>query len=83
MYVCFLDFSSTDSRTVNVRAYDTPVFYNLAPRPIKYRVSVPIPNFNAAKFSIKLFYFIYLTVYVVSQQDKYEIMTETRPFKNS
>ncbi len=21
---------------------DTPVFYNLAPRPIKYRVSVPI-----------------------------------------
>ncbi len=22
---------------------DTPVFYNLAPRPIKYRVSVPIP----------------------------------------
>ncbi len=23
---------------------DTPVFYNLAPRPIKYRVSVPIPT---------------------------------------
>ncbi len=23
---------------------DTPVFYNLAPRPIKYRVSVPIPR---------------------------------------
>ncbi len=23
---------------------DTPVFHNLAPRPIKYRVSVPIPN---------------------------------------
>ncbi len=23
---------------------DTPVFYNLAPRPIKYRVSVPIPS---------------------------------------
>ncbi len=22
---------------------DTPVFHNLAPRPIKYRVSVPIP----------------------------------------
>ncbi len=83
MYVCFLNFSSTDSRTVNVRAYRYSVFYNLAPRPIKYRVSVPIPNFNAAKFSIKLFYFIYLTVYLVSQQDKYEIMTETRPFKNS
>ncbi len=25
---------------------DTPVFYNLAPRPIKYRVSVPIPTQN-------------------------------------
>ncbi len=47
------------------------------------RLSVLIMYFNAAKFSIKLFYFIYLTVYVVSQQDKYEIMTETRPFKNS
>ncbi len=57
MYVCFLNFSSTDSRTVNVRtvnAYiidkrlieliDTPVFYNWAPRLIKYRVSVPIPK---------------------------------------
>ncbi len=30
---------------------DTPVFYNLAPRPIKYRVSVPIPT-----NSISLFY---------------------------
>ncbi len=47
------------------------------------RLSVLVLYFNAAKFSIKLFYFIYLTVYVVSQQDKYEIMTETRPFKNS
>ncbi len=47
------------------------------------RLSVLILYFNAAKFSIKLFNFIYLTVYVVSQQDKYEIMTETRPFKNS
>ncbi len=25
---------------------DTPVFYNLAPRPIKYRVSVPIPSYK-------------------------------------
>ncbi len=62
---------------------DTPVFHNLAPRPIKYRVSVPIPNFNAAKFSIKLFYFIYLTVSFVSQWDEYEIVTETHPFNNS
>ncbi len=28
---------------------DTPVFYNLAPRPIKYRVSVPIPTCVWAK----------------------------------
>ncbi len=28
---------------------DTPVFYNLAPRPIKYRVSVPIPSYNCGK----------------------------------
>ncbi len=27
---------------------DTPVFYNLAPRPIKYRVSVPIPSRHTA-----------------------------------
>ncbi len=25
---------------------DTPVFHNLAPRPIKYRVSVPIPTLD-------------------------------------
>ncbi len=47
------------------------------------RLSVLILYFNAAKFSIKLFYFIYLTVYVVSQRDEYEIMTETRPFKKT
>ncbi len=28
---------------------DTPVFYNLAPRPIKYRVSVPIPSADAGR----------------------------------
>ncbi len=38
--------------------------------------------FNAAKFSHK-FYFIYFTVSFVSQQDKYEIVTETQPFKNT
>ncbi len=46
-------------------------------------LSVVILYFNAAKFSIKLFYFIYFTVYVVSQRDKYEIVTETQPFKNT
>ncbi len=30
-----------------------------------------------------MFSFIYFTVSVVSQQDKYEIVTETHPFKNT
>ncbi len=46
-------------------------------------LSVLILYFNAAKFSIKLFYFIYFTVSFVSQPDKYEIMTETRSIKNT
>ncbi len=45
-------------------------------------LSVLILYFNAAKFSIKLFYFIYFTVSFVSQRDEYEIVTETQPFKN-
>ncbi len=39
--------------------------------------------FDAAKFSIKLFSFIYLTVSVVSQRDEYEIVTETQPIKTT
>ncbi len=46
-------------------------------------LSVLILYFNAAKFSIKLFYFIYFTVSLVSQWDKYEIMTEIHPFKKT
>ncbi len=34
---------------------------------------------NAAK----LFYFVYFTIFFVSQRDKYEIVTETHPFKNT
>ncbi len=45
--------------------------------------SVLILYFNAAKFSIKQFYFIYFTVSFVSRWDRYEIVTETQPFKNS
>ncbi len=33
---------------------DTPVFYNLAPRPIKYRVSVPIPSNDPEQKSCKV-----------------------------
>ncbi len=32
---------------------DTPVFYNLAPRPIKYRVSVPIPTDHTVIVRVK------------------------------
>ncbi len=46
-------------------------------------LSVLILYFNAAKFSIKQFYFIYFTVSFVSQRDEYEIVTETQPFKNT
>ncbi len=45
-------------------------------------LSVLILYFNAAKFSINLFYFMYFTVSFVSQRDEYEIVTETQPFKN-
>ncbi len=40
---------------------DTPVFYNLAPRPIKYRVSVPIPTYS-------LYIFFSTTVYSCPQK---------------
>ncbi len=47
MYVCFLNFSSRlpIAEPLTSELIDTPVFYNLAPRPIKYRVSVPIPTY--------------------------------------
>ncbi len=35
---------------------DTPVFHNLAPRPIKYRVSVPIPNSERLDLSLVAFF---------------------------
>ncbi len=35
--------------------------------------------FDAAKFSVKLFSFIYFTVSVVRQRNEYEIVTEMRP----
>ncbi len=38
---------------------DTPVFYNLAPRPIKYRVSVPIPNEEPISLIQKFCYFLF------------------------
>ncbi len=39
---------------------DTPVFYNLAPRPIKYRVSVPIPIYISLFINLLL---TYLTIF--------------------
>ncbi len=44
---------------------DTPVFYNLAPRPIKYRVSVPIPNkYTSACVCLRKLLFIYDIIYI-------------------
>ncbi len=52
---------------------------------IYYYICLPlcahILYFDAAKFSIKLFSFVYFTVSVVRQQNEYEIVTETRPIK--
>ncbi len=42
-----------------------------------------IVYFDSAKFSIKLFLFIYFTVAVVRQWDEYEIEIETRPIKTA
>ncbi len=39
--------------------------------------------FNAVKFPIKQFSFVYFAVSVVSQWDKYKIVIETQPFKNT
>ncbi len=39
--------------------------------------------FDAAKFSVKLFSLVYLTVSVVREWNEYEIVTETRPIKTT
>ncbi len=51
------------AETLTSELIDTPVFHNLAPRPIKYRVSVPIPTpgidcpYGADIFTPSLFFF--------------------------
>ncbi len=52
MYVCFHISPVPITEPLTSELIDTPVFYNLAPRPIKYRVSVPIPSLDAVLFSI-------------------------------
>ncbi len=42
-----------------------------------------IMYFDVAKFSIKLFSFVYFSVSVVRQRDEYKIVTETRPIKTT
>ncbi len=48
-------------------------------------LSVPhtVAYFDAAKFSIKLFSFVYFPFSVVRQRDKYEMVTVTRPIKTT
>ncbi len=43
MYVCFLISPVPIAEPLTLELIDTPVFHNLAQRPIQYRVSVPIP----------------------------------------
>jgi len=52
MDVCFLNFSSRllIAELLTSELIDTPVFHNLAPKPIKYRVSVPIPSCHGIYF---------------------------------
>ncbi len=45
---------------------DTPVFYNLAPRPIKYRVSVPIPSHHTHIYTYKHILKLCLESYTVT-----------------
>ncbi len=68
------------------KRYEKKVFKEKKKTPVLSNcLSVLILYFNAVKFSIKLskFYFIYFTVSVVSQRDKYEVVTKTHPFKNT
>ncbi len=54
---------------------------------VYYYICLPlcanILYFDAAKFSIKQFSFIYLTASVVRQRNEYEQVIETRPFKTT
>ncbi len=48
---------------------DTPVFYNLAPRPIKYRVSVPIPTcYSVINSILQLFCYMLSSVELANDQ---------------
>ncbi len=48
-------------------------------------LSVPhtVAYFDAAKFSLKLFSFIYFIVSIVRQRDGYKIVTEMQPIKTT
>ncbi len=54
---------------------------------VYYYICLPlcahILYFDAVKFSIKLFSFIYFNVYVVRQQNEYEKVIDTRPIKTT
>ncbi len=54
---------------------DTPVFYNLAPRPIKYRISVPIPKYEYVLLNqiITIFYLYFLNKYFETSCSRYTV----------
>ncbi len=62
---------------------DTPVFHNLAPRPIKYRVSVPIPIYDAVTpvwklLFEKVFFFWYILASSGIKQSKLQRVGSNR-----
>ncbi len=50
----FLISPVTIAEPLTSELIDTPVFHNLAPRPIKYRVSVPIPSRDCKNDTVNL-----------------------------
>ncbi len=82
-FLCIEQF--TDTNLFTFSHYRTVLLLNMQHIHLLFIItfvcfSVPhiVAYCDAAKFSIKLFSFIYFTVSVVRQWDKYEIMTETR-----
>ncbi len=69
-----LHFRTTGQLTFSEHAKCTYIIHYY----ICFPLCAHILYFDAAKFSIKLFSLIYLTVSVVRQRNEYEIVTETR-----
>ncbi len=78
-YILAIHFILLYSLLLNIQMYIAYIIFYLHLFPSLCPHTVLF--FDAAKFSIKLFTFIYCTVSVVRQLNKYEKVTETRPIK--